>query len=120
LSRASGSFDYVGGPQWAPGWSVFPGDLNNDGRMDLFLYNTTTGIWTEAFSDGAGDFTYASGQWDPGWSVAMTDFNEDGRGDFILTRADGTWVQVSNAFEGTFEYAMGAWGTGWSLFASRP
>ena len=61
LSRASGSFDYVGGPRWLPGWSLAPGDLNNDGTTDLFLYNPANGIWSEAFSDGAGDFTYRVG-----------------------------------------------------------
>ena len=65
-------------------------------RTDLFLYNAATGSWTEAFSDGVGSFTYASGSWDPGWTVAMTDFNEDGRGDIMLSRPDGTWVQATN------------------------
>ena len=57
LSRAGGGFDYVGGPQWAPGWTVAAGDLNGDGRTDLFLYNPANGFWAEAFSDGSGGFT---------------------------------------------------------------
>jgi hypothetical protein len=117
LSRAGGGFDYVGGPAWAPGWSVFPGDLNSDGASDLFLYNATTGAWVEAFSDGAGGFNYpALGNWDPGWTVGGSDFNQDGAGDIILSRADGTWVQATNTGSGTFAYAAGNWGTGWAVF----
>ena len=37
------------------------GDLNDDGRTDLFLYKSDTGVWVEAFSDGAGGFTYRGG-----------------------------------------------------------
>ena len=84
-----------------------------------FLYNASTGVWVEAFSDGAGGFSYASGQWDPGWSVAMTDLNEDGRGDLILSRADGTWVQATNTGAATFTYAAGNWGTGWTVYSRR-
>ena len=97
LSRAVGGFDYVGGPQWSPGWSVAAGDLNGDSRADLFLYNPVTGWWVEAFSDGVGGFTFSPvGIWDPGWTVGVTDFNDDGRGDIILSRPDGTWVQATN------------------------
>jgi uncharacterized delta-60 repeat protein len=119
LSLASGGFDYVGGPPWNPGWAVSAADLDGDGRSDLFLYSPATGIWVEAFSDGAGGFTYVVGQWDPGWSVAVTDFNRDGLDDILLSRPDGTWVQATNTGPGTFSYAAGNWGTGWTVFARR-
>ena len=54
-----------------------------------------TGVWLEAFSDGAGGFTHAGGRWDPGWSVAVTYVNGNGFADLILSRADGTWVQAT-------------------------
>ena len=120
LSLAGGGFNYVGGAPWAAGWSVSAGDLNNDGRTDLFLYNASTGVWAEALSDGGGSFTYASGAWDPGWTVVVTDFNEDGRGDLILSRANGVWVQATNTGVGTFTYASGNWGAGWTLFTNTP
>ena len=87
--------------------------------VDLFLYNPTTGIWVEAFSDGAGDFTYALGTWDAGWSVAMTDFNADGRGDLILSRNDGMWVQATNIGIGTFAYTVGDWGADWTVYTQK-
>ena len=93
--------------------------VNNDGRVDLFLYNPGSGVWAEAVSDGAGDFTYTPGQWDPAWSIAVTDLNGDGRGDFVLSRDDGTWVQATNTGPGTFVYAAGNWGAGWTVFTRR-
>ncbi len=120
LSRAVGGFDYAGGPEWSPGWSVAAGDLNGDSRADLFLYNPVTGWWVEAFSDGAGGFTFSPvGTWDPGWTVGVTDFNDDGKGDIILTRPDGTWVQATNTGIGSFNFAAGNWGTGWTVFTKR-
>ena len=119
LEHSGGGFNYVGGAPWAPGWLVAAGDLNNDRLTDLFLYNASNGVWTEAFSDGAGSFTFAAGNWDPGWTtVAMTDFNEDGRGDLIITRLDGTWVKATNTGFGTFSYAAGNWGVGWTIFTN--
>ena len=93
-------------------WSCY-----NDGNTDLFLYNPSNGVWAEAFSDGAGDFTYATGVWDPGWSATMTDFNADGSGDVLLSRADGTWVQAINVGTGIFNYVAGTWGAGWTVYA---
>jgi hypothetical protein len=86
----------------------------------LFLYNSTNGIWVEAFSTGAGSLTYASGTWDPGWTVAITDFNADSHDDLLLSRADGTWIQATIAGVGIFTYAVGNWGTGWTVFSRTP
>ena len=44
-------------------------------------------MWQEAYSDGAGDFTYAAGQWDAGWTVGVTDFNGDGHADILVSNA---------------------------------
>src|SRR4030095_2908500 len=104
-------FDYVGGTQWSPGWSVAPGDLNGDAATDLFHYDKTTGLWVEELSDGAGGFALAaSGAWDPGWTVAITDFNADARADVLLSRADGTWVKATHTGTGSFTFASGNWG----------
>lgn len=48
-------------------------DLNGDLAGDAFLYSPSNGYWVEAFSDGAGGFSHASGRWDPLWEVYATD-----------------------------------------------
>ena len=121
LSRAGGGFDYRRRAEWDRRVGRLRRAIsNNDGRTDLFLYKSDTGIWVEAFSDGAGDFAYAAGQWDPGWSVRVTDFNGDGRADILASDANGTWVQATNTGPASFTYAVGNWGTGWTVFTRGP
>jgi hypothetical protein len=69
---------------WTPGWTVLPADMNGDGLIDFFLYNTTTGVWYEAITQSDGTFMYFSGVWAAGWTLYPGDFNGDGRTDFFL------------------------------------
>ena len=105
---------------WDAGLAIVPGDLDGDGRTDLFLYNAANGMWQEAYSDGAGDFTYAAGQWDKGWTVGVSDFNGDGRADILVSNVMGVWVQAVNSGTGTFTYTVGNWGVGSTVLSQRP
>ena len=79
---------------------VGAGDLNNDGRQDLVLADSTGQLW-RLIGNGAGGFTSLSGPAIGGWlaDVAIGDFNRDGNVDAATVKA-GT------------DYGYVAWGDG--------
>ena len=88
-------------------------DLDANGSADVFLYNRTTGQWSQAIHRGGGDFVYYSSVWSPEWQVSITDFNADGRSDLLLYNGStGVWFQCLNASLGAFSYTRGAWKPG--------
>ncbi len=59
---------YAGG-QWLPGLAVSLGDINGDGRADLFLHHPQTGAWSSQLSLVTGRFDEASGVLPAAWAV---------------------------------------------------
>lgn len=84
--------------------SVAIGDVNGDGRKDIVITNTASGILTIWHSSVGNSFlppslftTFQS----PG-GVALGDFNSDGKTDLIMSNADTTtvvaWLNRNNCF----------------------
>jgi hypothetical protein len=61
----------AGGSTWSLGWNIYPTDFNADGRTDILLYNSSTGVWYQARNLVTGTFTYSTGSWSPGWVVIV-------------------------------------------------
>ena len=74
---------------WAPGWQVGVGDLDGDGRDDVFVSDAASGLWFQSLTDGAGGFTYRRGRGLPVGQVHLPDFNGDGRADLFVNDANG-------------------------------
>ncbi|MBP1599632.1 MAG: hypothetical protein H6Q05_5009, partial [Acidobacteria bacterium] len=51
-----------------------PGDFNGDALSDAFLYNSTTGAWSEHFGSGIGFANITNGWWAAGWQITPADF----------------------------------------------
>ena len=117
LNNGSG-FDYQAGT-WSSRWVVRTGDLNGDGRTDVFAYNTTSGAWYQCIYNGHG-FDSAGGSWSAGWQVSMTDLNGDMLCDVLVYNSTtGACYQCLNNGGGSFVYTAGSWGKGWTVIASR-
>ena len=111
MNTGSG-FTYTSGG-WSLGWTPYVGDLDADGRDDVFVHASATGFWYELISSGTGGLTSGgNGAWAPIWSVSPTDFNADGRTDVLLyDPASGVWYQARNLTLGAFSYSTGTWAT---------
>ena len=65
-----GKFAFTG-LVWSPNFDVVqPQDLNQDGKMDLILYNSTSGSEYSALSQGFASFNYVHNSWGPGRTIA--------------------------------------------------
>jgi len=70
------------------GFTLFPGDLNVDGKTDLVLYRPTDGTTFIALSNGTG-FNYQYQLYSPNFtSFKIGDVNGDGNPDFVLYNAN--------------------------------
>ncbi|MBI1876278.1 MAG: VCBS repeat-containing protein [Acidobacteria bacterium] len=107
-------FVYISG-QWPAGFTVTAARLNNDNRIDAFLYNPVTGAYAFALNTGSG-YTLVNGTWSPGWEVQTADFNKDGLHDLLLYNpTSGQWFQCLNDRSSGFTYTSGFWPTGRSI-----
>ena len=105
--RGAGPFTTHAGV-WAPGWQVGVGDLDGDGREDVFVSDATSGMWFQSLTDGAGGFTYRGGRGLPVGQVHLPDFNGDGRADlFVNDGTTGRWSVGLNDGAGGFTFTRG-------------
>jgi hypothetical protein len=127
VSRASGIAEHLG-----KAWGVVATDVNNDGRMDLFVTNDTVANFLFMNRDGrfedaslAADVAYsAEGRARSGMGVDSADFNQDGWMDLFAANIDQEIFSLyKNNHDGTFDdvampLGIGMatrWLSGWGL-----
>ena len=94
-------------------------DFNGDALWDAFLYNSTTGAWSEHFGSGTGFANTANGWWSPAWQITPADFNGDAITDLFLYNPDyGYWYKAIGNGSGSFTYYSGQWSAGWDVHAT--
>ncbi len=127
VSRESGIADHLG-----KAWGVVATDVNNDGRMDLFVSNDTVANFLLMNRGGrfeetglAADVAYsAEGRARSGMGVDSADFNQDGWMDLFVANIDQEIFSLyQNNRDGTFDdvampLGIGMatrWMSGWGL-----
>ena len=128
VSKASGIANYLG-----KAWGVVATDINNDGRMDLFVANDTSPNFLFANRDGgkfeqigepAGVAYSEAGRPRSGMGVDSADFNQDGWMDLFVANIDHEMYSLyRNNHDETFDDEAGASGiatatrlmSGWGL-----
>jgi hypothetical protein len=117
VSKTSGIANYLG-----KAWGVVATDVNNDGRLDLFVGNDTVPNFL-FMNRGNGKFeetaTYAGvayssdGRARSGMGVDSADFNEDGWMDLFVANIDGEMFAIyQNNHDETFDDQAGPTGIG--------
>jgi hypothetical protein len=128
VSKSSGIGKYLG-----KAWGVVATDLNNDGKMDLFVANDTTANFL-FMNRGSGKFEEVGalagvgfsemGRPRSGMGVDAADFNQDGWMDLFVANIDHEKYSLyQNNHDGTFDDQAGATGiaaatrlmSGWGL-----
>jgi len=94
-------------------WGVVAADINNDGRMDLFVANDTLANFLfvnrgdgrfDQIADQAGVAYSAEGKARSGMGVDAADFNEDGWMDLFVANIDGEMYSMyQNNHDETFD-----------------
>jgi enediyne biosynthesis protein E4 len=127
VSKESGIAEHLG-----KAWGVVATDVNNDGRMDLFVANDTVANFLFLNRGGrfeevglVADVAYsADGRARSGMGVDSADFNEDGWMDLFVANIDQEIFSLyQNNHDGTFDdvaMALGIgmatrWMSGWGL-----
>src|SRR3989440_6616654 len=117
VSKASGIGKYSG-----KAWGAVATDINNDGRLDLFVGNDTApnflfmnrgnGRFDETATQ-AGVAYSADGRARSGMGVDSADFNEDGWMDLFVANIDREMFSIyQNNHDGTFDDQAGPTGIG--------
>jgi enediyne biosynthesis protein E4 len=128
VSRESGIAEHLG-----KAWGVVATDVNNDGRMDLFVTNDTVANFLFVYRGGGrfeevgltADVAYsAEGRARSGMGVDSADFNQDGWMDLFVANIDQEIFSLyQNNRDGTFDdlampLGIGMptrWMSGWGL-----
>ena len=108
VSKSSGIAKFPG-----KAWGVVAADVNNDGRMDLFVANDTVANFLfvnrgdgrfDQIADQAGVAYSAEGKARSGMGVDAADFNEDGWTDLFVANIDGEMYSIyQNNHDETFD-----------------
>src|SRR5882672_10645781 len=117
ISKSSGIGKYLG-----KAWGVVASDLNNDGKMDLFVANDTTANFL-FMNRGSGRFEEVGalagvgfsemGRPRSGMGVDAADFNQDGWMDLFVANIDHEKYSLyQNNHDETFDDQAGATGIG--------
>jgi len=110
------AYSVVAGPSWSPdaGWTVFQGDFNNDGFVDL-AGRQAGGNWYVALNNGNAAFSVSNwGVWNTNeaarWQFEqVADINGDGKDDIIAQNKSGEWwAAVSDGTSFNNQY-LGRW-----------
>jgi enediyne biosynthesis protein E4 len=117
VSKASGIGKYAG-----KAWGVVATDINNDGRLDLFVANDTVANFLfmnrgqgrfEEIATQAGVAYSADGRARSGMGVDSADFNEDGWMDLFVANIDREMFSIyQNSHDETFDDQAGPTGIG--------
>jgi hypothetical protein len=117
VSKASGIRKYLG-----KAWGVVATDVNNDGRLDLFVANDTVANFLfmnrgqgrfEEIATQAGVAYSADGRARSGMGVDSADFNEDGWMDLFVANIDREMFSIyQNNHDETFDDQAGPTGIG--------
>ena len=117
VSKTSGIANYLG-----KAWGVVATDVNNDGRLDLFVGNDTVPNFLfmnrangkfEETATYAGVAYSSDGRARSGMGVDSADFNEDGWMDLFVANIDGEMFAIyQNNHDETFDDQAGPTGIG--------
>jgi M6 family metalloprotease-like protein len=90
--------------------STLIGDFDGDGKTDVGVYHSASGLWFIKPSSGAADYYVGYGA--PGYDSVLGDFDGDGKTDIaVYHSASGLWFIKPSS--GAADYYVGYGGTGY-------
>jgi len=117
--HGDGTFTVHSG-DWTPGWQVAVGDLDANGRDDIFISNPETGVWFHGLTDGAGGFSYRGGEALPEGRVHLVDFNGDRRHDLFVHDPEGDrWFVGVTDSTGAISFVGGEGAPDWTVHTAN-
>jgi FG-GAP-like repeat len=109
--------------EWKGAWGsdgpIFTGDLNGDGKTDVFMWRNSTHSWTVNISNGNG---FEQQEWQGAWGsdgpIFTGDLNGDGKTDVFMWRnSTHSWtVNISTGKTFIQQEWTGAWGSDGPIF----
>jgi hypothetical protein len=104
---------------WGSDGPILTGDLNGDGKTDVFMWRNSTHTWTVNLSTGNGFVQQEwKGMWGSDGPIFTGDLNGDGKTDVFMWRAaSNSWtVNLSNGNGFTQQEWKGMWGSDGPIF----
>src|SRR5216683_8344845 len=109
--------------RWTGAWGsdgpIFTGDLNGDGKTDVFMWRDADKSWTINLSTGSGfDADRWTGAWGSDGPICSGELKVDGKTDVFMWRdADKSWtINLSTGSGFTADRWTGAWGSDGPIF----